>query len=144
MLTENKKHLLISFSSSKFFPKGPETLQNGRSAELSTWNWSTGLSSTTEALKLKAMWRNLQRLKTRLSRSPCAASPSKQFQLVLSSAPTPPNIGPAGFFLSEGEIINEIGVKICGHDCPGKAEILCFPLTERKQEVINSKRKLLK
>lgn len=24
MLTENKKHLLISFSSSKFFPKGPE------------------------------------------------------------------------------------------------------------------------
>lgn len=138
MLTENKKHLLISFSSS-----GPGTLQNSRSAELSTWNWSTGLSSTTEALKLKAMWRNLQRLKTRLSRSPCAASPSKQFQLVLSSALTTPNIGPAGFFLSEGEIINEIGVKICGRDCPGKAEILCFPLTERKQEVINSKRKLL-
>lgn len=139
MLTENKKHLLISFSSS-----GPETLQNSRSAELSTWNWSKGLSSTTEALKLKAMWRNLQRLKARLSRSPCAASPSKQFQLVLSSAPTPPNIGPAGFFLSEGEIINEIGVKICGRDCPGKAEIFCFPLTERKQEVINRKRKLLK
>lgn len=54
----------------KKFP--PKELKYFKTAgwELSTWNWRAGPTSTTEALELKAMWRNLQRPETRLSWSP--------------------------------------------------------------------------
>ncbi len=58
----------------KYSLEGPEILQNCR-LELSTWNWSTGPTSTTEALELKAMWGNLQRPETRLSWSPTPPPP---------------------------------------------------------------------
>ncbi|KAK5891138.1 hypothetical protein CgunFtcFv8_018424 [Champsocephalus gunnari] len=74
---------------------------------LSTWNWSEGLTSTTEALELKAMLRNLQRPETRLSRSPTVTvqkpSPPEAISTRAQLSFNPQNMTPAGLLTSEGE-----------------------------------------
>ncbi|KAI9525729.1 hypothetical protein NQZ68_002276 [Dissostichus eleginoides] len=74
---------------------------------LSTWNWSEGLTATTEALELKAMLRNLQRPETRLRRSPTVTvqkpNPPEAISTRAQLSFNPQNMTPAGLLMSEGE-----------------------------------------
>lgn len=126
----------------KHFSEGPQILKC-LGMELSTWNWSTGPTSTAEALKLKAMCRNLQRPETRLRWSPVVTpqkpstppQPSSPPLNNFSSALTPQNMAPAEMLMSEGENEHDkwreagskmkLSLKFEDTTVPAKLEVVC-------------------